>query len=140
MTSLDELLNLVKKFLVAEELTPQSALAYACIGIAKSSGDINEIGADVVFNGHPYNEERKDHMADFIGEALFYLQILANSCGMLFDEIIKRFIRSYLIRNNQLDPDKVKDKEKEVAVSVLGLKEYVKTKLNTQSPILRDKD
>jgi len=122
--------NLVKKFLEEEKLTLRNALAYAGLGLSKTGGKINGIVTDIAFNGHAYNEERKDQVADLLGEMYFDWLILAGSCGYTPDEIYQRYVHIYLNKEKQAEAEELlEDLEKtEAQASALAMVKHIKTR------------
>ena len=97
---MEELESIVKKFLGEEEFTMRNALAYAGVGLSKTTGAVNEIIGGIGFSDHPYNDDRKSYMAEYLGEMLFYWQVLASTTDFTPDEIIQRYVHSYKVTNN----------------------------------------
>ena len=125
--------NLVKRFLEDEKLTLRNSLAYAGLGLSKSSGEINEVVTDIAFNGHAFTDERKDQVSDALGDLMFYVHILAQQCDISLEDIVRRFINYFLIKNNQ-------QVETETTVSLTELMRHAKRKLNKKSQWQLDKE
>ena len=125
--------TLVKKFLEEEKLTLKNALAYAGQGLSEATGAINRVVNDVNFKKHAYNEDRKETIIEFLGLTFFCSQLLAYSCGVDFEDIKRRFINEYIIKNNL-------ELEQESRASMVALMKHIKTKLSTQSQFQKDKE
>jgi len=97
---MEDLEDLVKKFLSDEEFTIRNALSYASVGLSKTTGAASEIIGGVGFSGHSYNDERKAFMAEHLGEMLFYWHVLASTVDLAPDEIVQQYIHSYKLKNN----------------------------------------
>jgi len=113
-----QLEKIAKQFLEDGKFTLRNALAYAGLGLSKATGDINAITSGVAFNGYPYTSERKGVIEESVGELMFYMQILLDSCGSSFSTALQKYINLFLIKNKQLT--------KEMSASILELMKHVK--------------
>lgn len=114
---MDELTNdssikdIAEKFLKEEKLSLQDALVFGSLGLSNAIGDIAEIAYGVKFSEHPYDDERKEDMAEFLGNALLYWHILAMTSGFAGQEIVKGWVSSWLIKNNVKVSEEISIKE-----------------------------
>jgi hypothetical protein len=114
---MDELTNdssikdIAEKFLKEEKLSLQDALVFGSLGLSNAIGDIAEIAYGVKFSEHPYDDERRGDMAEFLGNALLYWHILAITSGFAGQEIVKGWVSSWLIKNNVKMSEEISIKE-----------------------------
>jgi len=88
--------NLAKRFLTEEGFGLQTALAYAGMGLSKTTGQANEIIAGVGFADHQYMPESQKRMAEILGEMLFCWQVLASTLDIISPEEIEgEYINAY---------------------------------------------
>lgn len=108
MTDIEQM---AKDFIEKEQLTLRNALSYGGIGVSKTSGDVNRVIFDVGFSNHPYSTDRKRHMAEYLGEMLFYWHMLARTCDISPEEISRQYVELYKIKNNMKSTDRVSFEE-----------------------------
>ena len=120
-----EIEELVYKFLSEEEFTIRNALAYAGVGLSKTTGACNDIIAGVGFSNHPYNDERKKAVAEHLGEMLFYWHVLASTTDVSPSEIVAQYMHSYRTKNNI--------EHEETKVSITELMRHVKQQVQMPS-------
>jgi hypothetical protein len=125
--NIENLTGIVDKFLKEENFTLRNALAYAGLGVSQKSGEINKVVTDIAFNGHPYSDERKERIADALGEMMFYWCILAEYTGYNPDEILQQFVNYYLVKNKQVS--------QEMQASLLELMKHIKTDVTTRDKL-----
>lgn len=116
--------DLVEKFLKDEKLPLKNTLAYGGLGLSKSSGAINEIVTDIVFSGHVYSSERKQIVAEQLGEMMFYWHVIASTVDISIEEILDQYVSLYLVKNNQISS--------ELNVSIVELMKHVKVDAKMQ--------
>lgn len=87
--------NLVNDFLNEEEFSLRNALAYAGMGISKTTGQANEIISGVGFAEQQYSSERRQRMSEILGEMLFHWHVLASTVDIPVDEIVAHYITTY---------------------------------------------
>ena len=91
-----QLENLVRKFLAEEDFSLRNTLAYAGLGLSKTTGQASEIINGVGFAEQPYTRERQLKMAELLGEMLFYWNVLATTIdGIDIEEIVAEYVSSY---------------------------------------------
>ncbi|MDR0384130.1 MAG: hypothetical protein LBH47_02285 [Christensenellaceae bacterium] len=110
--------NIVENFLLEEKMPLNNALAFGSLGLSKAVGDIARITYGVGFSGHPYNDERKSEMAEFLGDLLFYWHVLAISSGIPWTNIMNQWVSEWLKKNM---------KEEEIHASLTQMMKYLKT-------------
>lgn len=103
--------DIAEKFLKEEKLPLQDALTFGALGMSNAVGDIAEIAYGVKFSEHPYDDERRNDMAEFLGNALLYWHILAITSGFNGQEIVKGWVSSWLIKNNVKITEEISIKE-----------------------------
>jgi len=111
--------DIAKKFLDDEKLPLTEALAFGALGLSKSVGDIAEIAYGVRFSEHPYDSQRKNDMAEFLGNALFYWHLLAIISGFAGQEIVKSWVHLWRAKN------RIKEEE-DMQVSIKQLLQHLK--------------
>ena len=87
----DKIKEIAEAFLSEENVTIKNALQLATLGLTKSVGDIAELTYGVNYSQHPYNDDRKGQLADYLGYALLNWHILALASGYSGEEIGTRF-------------------------------------------------
>lgn len=117
--------NLVADFLNDEGFNLRTALAYAGMGLSKTSGQANEIISGVGFAEQQFSRDRQVRMGEIIGEAMFYLHVLASTLDLPMDEITAQYISSYEAIKVTLAKDKITiqdmmDMKKHVKAGVLA--------------------
>ena len=105
---MEQIETLVKEFLSDEGFTLKSALAYGGVGLAKVTGQANEIIGGVGFGHHQYGSERQARMSEILGELLFYWHVLVSTLDVPFDEIIAQYVSSYEATRNTVPREKEK--------------------------------
>ena len=103
----DKIKEIAEAFLSEENITVKNALQLATLGLTKSVGDIAELTYGVNYSQHPYNDDRKNQLADYLGYALLNWHILALASGFSSEEIGKRFAAEWL--TNRLGKASIKD-------------------------------
>jgi len=104
---MDQLEDLANRFLKEEGFSLQNALAYAGLGLSKTTGSANEIVSGIGFAEHQYSPELQVRMSEILGEQLFYWHVLASTTGMNFHQIIEEYMHSYEAIREKLVKDKV---------------------------------
>jgi len=100
--------SLAKRFLTEEGFSLQNALAYAGMGLAKTTGQASEIISGVGFSEHQYSPERQKLMAEVLGEMMFCWQILASTLDTISPEEIEgQYINAYETTRQLLSKEKV---------------------------------
>ena len=100
--------TLAKRFLTEEGFSLQNALAYAGMGMAKTTGQASEIIAGVGFGDVQYTPERQKRMAEILGEMLFHWQVLASTLDIMTPEEIEgEYINAYEVTRNLRAKEKV---------------------------------
>lgn len=107
MNTMEQLEDLVQRFLKEEGFSLRNALAYAGLGVSKTAGSANEIIAGVGFVGHQYSPDRQTRMSEILGEMLFYWHVLASTLEIPFPEIIEEYMHSYEAIRAKLQKDKI---------------------------------
>jgi len=93
-----DLQTLVYKFMEKEEVTLKQALMQSSLGACAKTGDLAEIVRGVIYNGYPYNDERKKRISEHLGELLFYWVMMASTTGFPPEQIISEYIGEYIQR------------------------------------------
>jgi hypothetical protein len=119
--------DIAEKFLKEENMPTMNALSFSSLGLTKSVGDIAEIAYGVGFSGHPYNDERKKEMAEFLGDILFYWHVLAITSGIPWQDIMQGWVSSWLVKQKRQH-----EIDEEGHVSIRRLLKYMKKQDNTQ--------
>ena len=107
MNTMDSLEDLVERFLKEEGFSLKNALAYASLGLCKTTGHIGEITQGVGFAENQYSPELQIRMSEYLGEMLFYWHVLASTTSLSFHEIIEEYMHSYEAIREKLAKDKV---------------------------------
>ena len=92
---MENLEHVVQEFLTEEGFQLKNALAYAGLGITKTTGQASEIISGVGFSGQQYGPDRQVRMAEILGEMLFYWHVLASTTEIPYEEIIAQYIAAY---------------------------------------------
>ncbi len=95
----DKIKEIAETFLSEENITIKNALQLATLGLTKSVGDIAELTYGVNYSQHPYNDDRKNQLADYLGYAMLNWQILALASGFSGEEIGNRFAAEWLTKH-----------------------------------------
>ena len=104
--------SLAKHFLTEEGFSLQNALAYAGMGLAKTTGQASEIIAGVGFGDHQYTPDRQKRMAEILGEILFHWQVIASTLDIISPEEIEgEYINAYEVTRNLRQKEKVTIKD-----------------------------
>lgn len=90
-----EMENLVKQFLYEEDFTLRNALAYAGLGLSKTTGMAGEIVNGVGFANQQYSEERQARMGEILGEMLFYWHVLVSTINTSPRDIVNQYLASW---------------------------------------------
>ncbi|MCL2846197.1 MAG: hypothetical protein FWE38_00735 [Firmicutes bacterium] len=131
---MEQMENLVREFLTEEGMTLRNALAYAGIGMSKSTGQAAEIVGAVGFSESPYSPERQRRMAEILGEMLFYWHVMASTLDVPFEEIIAEYISSY-------EATKVKvPREKITLQDMMEMRKHVKANVFDEMEAKREID
>ena len=100
--------NLVQGFLAEEEFSLRNSLAYAGLGLSKTTGLINEVVSGVGFSEQPYTKERQTKIAEVLGEMLFYWHVMASTVeGIKPEQIIDQYVASYEAMRSHLQQQKI---------------------------------
>ena len=119
--------KMVADFLVEEEFDIKNSLAYAGLGLSKTTGQINEIITGIGFGGAPYSADRMRKMAEVLGEVMFHWHVLASTLEIPFDEIIAQYVASFQMTRSSTIGDRritiqdMMDMKKYVKAGVLGI-------------------
>ena len=120
---MEQIENLVREFLSDEGFTLKSALAYGGVGLAKVTGQANEIIGGVGFGQHQYGPERQARMGEILGELLFYWHVIATTVDIPFDEIIAQYVSSYEATRSPI----AREKEKPISLEdLMDMSRHVK--------------
>ena len=131
-----DLQNLVYKFMEKEAVTLKQALMQSSLGACAKTGDLAEIVRGVVYNGYPYNDDRKKRVAEHLGELLFYWVMFASTTGVPPEQIMEEYIAAYIQRMKVMDDEEyrvvktrkrlIEESEKLSEASILEMLKYVK--------------
>ncbi len=95
----DKIKEIAETFLSEENISVKNALQLATLGLTKSVGDIAELTYGVNYSQHPYNDDRKNQLADYLGYAMLNWQILALASGYSGEAIGNRFAAEWLTKH-----------------------------------------
>ena len=93
--------DIAEKFLKEENMPTSNALAFASLGLTRCVGDIAEIVYGVGFSKHPYNDERKKHISEVLGDILFYWHVTAITSGIPWQDIMQSWVSSWLTKQKK---------------------------------------
>lgn len=71
---------------VNKKLTDKETLANGAMGAAGEAGEIVDIVKKHMFQGHPLD---KDKLISEVGDVLYYLQLLAHTCGFSLNDSLR---------------------------------------------------
>ena len=94
--------TMAEKFLAEENISTKSALLMASLGLQKSVGDIAELTYGINFNQHPFNEDRKKLLAEYLGYVLWNWQLLATAADLNGDEVVRRFAEEWRTKHSKV--------------------------------------
>jgi uncharacterized protein YfbU (UPF0304 family) len=119
--------NIAQKFLDEENMSVTNMLSFASLGLARCVGDISEIAYGVGFSGHPYSDERKEMVAEVLGDIMFYGSILAISAGIPWQNIKDRWVAAWNVKNKS---------NLESRISILEMLKHMKHKDKLKKEII----
>lgn len=68
----------------------EDKLTNGAIGLSAESGEVAGIVDKYIFQGHPLNQE---HLAEELGDVLFYITVMTNTLGISLDYIMERNVK-----------------------------------------------
>lgn len=82
----DEYQELARQTL-SQDLDERERLAMTALGLVGEAGECSEAIKKHLFHGHPLDRQA---LAKELGDVLWYVAMLADSCGLSFDSIAER--------------------------------------------------
>ena len=98
---MDQIKTMAEKFLAEENIGTKPALMMASLGLQRSVGDIADLAYGVNFNQHPFNEDRKKLLAEYLGYVLWNWQLLASAADLNSDEVVRRFVEEWRTKHSK---------------------------------------
>lgn len=72
------------------EATKENQLLMGVMGLNGEAGEVIDIVKKIMFHGHPYDQQSKEHIVKELGDVAWYLAVSAEALGCPLEEVFQK--------------------------------------------------